>query len=121
MIPTFDQVKAALLQVAEANPDRVQPRYTVDGLKADRLTSNAGCRYTGPDGLPSCIIGHAADVLGVPRPRWGDPENRGSIGEVLPVLEADALILAGRVQARADLGDAWGDVVPVIESARSFR
>lgn len=93
---TGTQMRKALRQVAAEHPDRVQPTW-----------GGGSCAFTGPDGCASCIIGHAADVLGLTRPPWGAEENGWSVEEAFPEFGPDAAELATRVQVWADRGVTW--------------
>lgn len=93
--------------VAEKGADYVYP-------ESERLESGA-CRYW-HNGQPSCIIGHALDVLGLVVP---PPLEGSSAPYVLDEFGAPVQVgrVAGYAQATQDLGGSWGEALMAAEKA----
>lgn len=91
--------------VAERGANYVYP-------ESERLESGA-CRYW-HNGQPSCMIGHALDVLGLVVP----PSLEG-LSAPYVLYEFGAPVQVGRVavyvQAAQDLGGSWGEALVAAE------
>lgn len=100
---TYEQLAADLVAFATEHPDRKNPEVRTP-------QGGAMCRYTEPDGTPSCLVGHVLHKYGL-APEFGDNMNLESAAECSVWRDDKTAFLATDIQFFADRGDTWSEAV----------
>lgn len=76
----------------------------------DPMSAGSGCEYR-RDGEPSCLIGHALDILGIQTTEADEERDAGVVLRHYGIVDADLCTAAVEAQDVQDRGLPWGEAL----------